>query len=731
MKMDRQAWELELDAMRRAGLRTLVIQYLEFEGTSFMPPNDGGQAPDPTAIILDYADRNRMGVFVGLTTNNEWWRAAEDAAFLAKLSARSKELADAAWSRYGTHASFAGWYLPSEPSDSLAATAVPGMRKLFRGISDHCKRLSNGKRVTISPFLTGEAAPEAVERNYTDLLADAGIDIVMLQDGVGARGWDKAVEPKVRPLFRAMRDACLTTGVELWADVEVFRNVGTVEKPAFVPADTARIGRQLAVEAPFVSQFIAFDFFHYMSPHRGEKQKALHEAYLQQFVDRPFFPVQGRGVIVDPSFAYYRDRSVDSIAAEVRANGYSTVHCIADPSPHVNRKLVEAFHRAGIGVWLQVFGNGTYSKESLPPQWPAWRMVTRTDLQGGTLPGFQRLCLNNADYRTWKKRDLAASLRTAPFDAIEIAEPFWPDYPGVEAPAYGCFCESCRKAFRAMFPDETDLPDIINKDSRRSPANSPALWAKWLKFRQASMTAFLDDLVNGKGGLRQTSPGRVVSVWGLGLLGDGTVDRLRTDQGQDGGDIAATVKPDVYCIQTHWPDWMRADLPFDYVTGYKPFIEQVRQRAPGMPLMIQTDIGSNRDMIRDRAWVEEFESACTHLDVTSTCLYEYFIGGWSYHEPPRVVEATWRERTIELVCTRRIDPASAERAGTFELESGRVEAVRVDGNVVRLTVSGIDRRSSTRVVVRGLADEPQRRLFPGAAASVQSQQTVICRRLGK
>ena len=266
-------------------------------------------------------------------------------------------------------------------------------------------------------------------------------------------------------------------------------------------------------------------------------------------MDRPFFPILGPSVIVDPSFAYYRDRSAESIAAEVRANGYSIVHCIADPSSHVNPKLVEAFHRAGIGVWLQVFGNGTYSKDSLPPEWPAWRMMTRTDLKGGTLPGtFQRLCLNNADYRAWKKRDLANALRVAPFDGIEICESHWPEYPGVESPAYGCFCDACKCAFIRMFPGDASgrasarlplfprkqsactlqtrpekkacrmhapqMPDVP-ADSPRSPARNPELWAKWLKFRQASLTAFLNDVVNGPDGLRETTPGRSVAVWSL------------------------------------------------------------------------------------------------------------------------------------------------------------------------------------------------------------------------
>ena len=153
--------------------------------------------------------------------------------------------------RYGRHRSFAGWYIPFEPGDYLAVESVGPLKAFYRETSDLQTPVGRqAGRVRAVPDWTDRARSHA--ETYTDLLTDSAIDIVMLQDGVGARKWDDDVESKVRPLFRAMRDACLTAGVQLWADVEVFHNVGTVDKPGFVPADTARLGRQLAAEAPFV-----------------------------------------------------------------------------------------------------------------------------------------------------------------------------------------------------------------------------------------------------------------------------------------------------------------------------------------------------------------------------------------------------------------------------------------------------------------------------------------------
>ncbi len=182
-------------------------------------------------------------------------------------------------------------------------------------------------------------------------------------------------------------------------------------------------------------------------------------------------------------------------------------------------------------------------------------MVTRTELEGKALnDGYQRLCLNHEGYRSWKKQDLARAARAGTFDGIEIAEPHWPEYPGPASPAFGCFCDACRQAFRRMFPGEPALPDIVHNDSPLSPGRNPTLWEKYLRFRQASLTAFLDDLVNGAGGLRQTCPGVQVGTWTLALAEQDGVRRVRADSGEDAGEVAATVRPDLHCLQTHWPD---------------------------------------------------------------------------------------------------------------------------------------------------------------------------------
>ena len=395
-------------------------------------------------IILDYADKHHMKVFVGLGSESDWWKRWSDAAFLEEIAGKDAALANDLWKRYGQHRSFAGWYLAEELWDGpYTNEQIDRLRSFLRKVSDHCRQLSGSKvkPVAIAPFFNGKVEPQKVEKIYARLLADSGIDIVMLQDGIGARGWDDEVTGQIVPYFRAFRNACLAAGVELWSDLESFARIPDPANPSsmqFVPTSADRIGRQLTAAAPFVQRFVTFDFFHYMSPHRNEASKKLNEQYMETFVEHRFLPAFGRSAIIDPTFAYYLDRSPESVAAELSANGYNIVHYILTADSNLNPTLIEALHRQNIGIWYQTFGNGAYTDKDLPQGWEAWKMVRRADLEGKPVQdGFIRLCLNHPDYRAWCKRRIGMMLRKYPFQGVEIAEPHWPAYPGPKSDQYG------------------------------------------------------------------------------------------------------------------------------------------------------------------------------------------------------------------------------------------------------------------------------------------------------
>ena len=73
-----------------------------------------------------------------------------------------------------------------------------------------------------------------------------------------------------------------------------------------------------------------------------------------------------RSVIVEPHFAYYKERSLESIVEEIKANDYDDVRLVAVNESDINGDLVKAFREGGFKVWMLTFINGVYSTADLP-----------------------------------------------------------------------------------------------------------------------------------------------------------------------------------------------------------------------------------------------------------------------------------------------------------------------------------------------------------------------------
>jgi hypothetical protein len=146
----------------------------------------------------------------------------------------------------------------------------------------------------------------AAWRDEMDAMRRTGIDLVIIQ-------W---LEHENMRFFPADSAACDPTRVILeYADehgMRVFLGLATIDRwrerityPRYLdraaalsmrladqawasygrePASVERILKQIDAESPFVTSFVMFDFFHYMSPRRGAAQKKLYEDYLREFM---------------------------------------------------------------------------------------------------------------------------------------------------------------------------------------------------------------------------------------------------------------------------------------------------------------------------------------------------------------------------------------------------------------------------------------------------------------
>lgn len=302
-------WRDVVSAMRDAGMDVIILQRLQYGHVRLFP--SVGPAVDPVAEILAQAAQGSrpMRVFVGLLYDPCWYDKWEDAGFLDNLLHGSRTLADEVATRYGRSPAFAGWYIPQEMwNHGYKPGHIAALASYFGRLSRHCKGLLQ-KPVAVSPYFNPTLSfidPDTPAQNarkfadnYRQFLGGAGLDIVMVQDGVGARCLDSLAQADldalVQPYFYELTTACLEKGVDCWANLENYKTVrgGCRDNQAFAgyPTDFARFRRQLTAAEPFFSTFVTFDFFHYMNPHGHlqsdatyvRDQRALYDEYRRAY----------------------------------------------------------------------------------------------------------------------------------------------------------------------------------------------------------------------------------------------------------------------------------------------------------------------------------------------------------------------------------------------------------------------------------------------------------------
>lgn len=438
----------------------------------------------------------------------------------------------------------------------------------------------------------------------------------------------------------------------------------------------------------------------------------------------------GPSIQVDPAFPYYQGRSPASVAEEIQLAGYDIVHYFVVNEHVVNRGLIEAFHDRGMFVWAMVIGNGTFSTERFPSEWPSWRMELLKPVEDGFVR-FSPFC---EAYCRWKRQAIAELVYRYPFDGIEIAEPYFPEWDGIRRGVYGDVGSHAAKAFRSAYG--LDIPDFVNAGSARYYKKIPDVYDKWVSFRVDAVNGFVDDMMNGSGGAREARPDIAVATWSLAVDGGtDSVARLREMQGLCASAMISKVRPDVHFLQTHWPDWIRGDLPADYVRRYVPFVEEIRAAHPSLPLGVQADIGSGRTMIKNGAWWRAFQENARQLGYSTCTAYEYHIGGYMYEDrpmPAKAVRTSWNE--IAIAFNKVIDETSCQPPeAVFRVYRGdtvvpvTLQSVKVDGNRIVLRSEHFPDRDVVVELLGRVRDTPKLWLYRdrNANESMAGTQVVV------
>lgn len=251
----------------------------------------GGFAGSVLDQLLQQAVPRGMSLRLGVLHDGDFWcrqvhlPLPDRTAMLDGLLARSRTLLAGLAPVAADHPAVTGWYLPLEVAVDNWPTP-PLEEALFAHLRRTCEavRAVDGRLpIAISGFANAGTPPSDLADFWGRLLdAVPLLDIVMFQDGVGARKLTLQQLPAYLMALDAVVDA---RGRELEAIVEVFDHPGAPRDTTGVPGPIDRISGQIAIAASFTDTLVAFQLPHYLCRPSSlplADVEALREAYVER-----------------------------------------------------------------------------------------------------------------------------------------------------------------------------------------------------------------------------------------------------------------------------------------------------------------------------------------------------------------------------------------------------------------------------------------------------------------
>ena len=262
-------WEQDFLNMKAIGIDTVILircgldDFIAYPSDVLMTKK-GCYRPyvDLVEMFLTLADKYRMQFYFGTYCD----RRNKDFAARVDLNRRVTE---EAWKRYGHHPSFAGWYLTDEIT-LRGADHAP----FIRDLGSHCKSLSKGLPVLISPVMDGAknvsqrsqdlrkanvAGVEAHEKAWNGIFdcLKGAVDRVAFQDG-------HVDYHELGEYFEVNRKLTAKYGIECWTNAETFDRDMPIK---FLPIHFEKLMMKLEAAAKIgYDKAITFEFSHFMSP---------------------------------------------------------------------------------------------------------------------------------------------------------------------------------------------------------------------------------------------------------------------------------------------------------------------------------------------------------------------------------------------------------------------------------------------------------------------------------
>ena len=283
-------WENDFAHMKAMGIDTVILirsgyrrfltypsDYLIREKGCFKPPID------LVELYLQLSEKYGMTFYFGTYDSGEYWDTGD---MRSEIDINLKSIEEV-YSTYGHYKSFGGWYLSLEMSRK-----TKGAIESIAGLGHHCKAISGGLPVLISPWIDGKKAVlpaqpalkkdnsisiEQHEKEWDEIFEGikGAVDIVAFQDG--HVDYNELEEYLV--VNKKLADK---HGLQAWTNSESFDRDMPIK---FLPIKFEKMLLKLeAAKRAGCEKAITFEFSHFMSPQSAYLQaRHLYNRYVAHF----------------------------------------------------------------------------------------------------------------------------------------------------------------------------------------------------------------------------------------------------------------------------------------------------------------------------------------------------------------------------------------------------------------------------------------------------------------
>ena len=283
-------WEKDFQAMKAIGIDTVVVircgyrRWMTYPSQVLQKYEQASVPPlDLIDLYLRLSEKYGMKFFFGLYDSGRYWTNGE---WDKEIDINIKVI-DEVWERYGHYPAFKGWYLCQEVSRRTGKIA-----ETYAKMGQHCKKISGGLPIMISPYMEGNKTsawdasiytgkssilPEDHKKEWEGILSvlKGVVDIVAFQDG-------HVDFFELSDYLEINRKLIDKFGMECWTNCETFDREMPIK---FLPLKWEKALLKLeAAKKAGAHKAITFEFSHFMSPNSCYPQAhGLYKRYCEHF----------------------------------------------------------------------------------------------------------------------------------------------------------------------------------------------------------------------------------------------------------------------------------------------------------------------------------------------------------------------------------------------------------------------------------------------------------------